>query len=51
MSAAAIAYGRAHRQGWTDATLLDLTLTYIENQQDDAAFAEYLDRIAEEENA
>lgn len=30
-------------QGWTDATLLEVILEYINNQDDNDAFAEYLD--------
>jgi hypothetical protein len=30
------------QQGWTDATLLDLCLTYIENQNSPEAFKDFL---------
>lgn len=37
-------------QGWTDITLLDLLITYIENQQSPEAISDFLqDRCAEEE--
>lgn len=37
-------------QGWSPDSVLALTLTYIENQQDDDAFADYLAGVAAEEN-
>lgn len=30
------------RQGWNTAFMLDLCLEYIDNQQDDAAFEDFL---------
>lgn len=38
-------------QGWDDNTVLGLCFTYIERQQDDDAFIEFIQRVAEEENA
>lgn len=37
-------------QGWTDATLLDLYLTYIDRQQSPEAFEDHLRATADEEN-
>lgn len=37
-------------QGWTDTTMLDLHLTYIDRQQSDDAFADFLRSVADEEN-
>lgn len=37
-------------QGWTDATLIGLLLTYVDRQADNPAFEDYLRGIAEEEN-
>lgn len=42
MSADTIAYKVAAEQGWTDSTLLDVVLDYVENQQSPDAFADYL---------
>lgn len=41
----------AHEQGWNDETMLDLAIRFINEQQRDAAFVEFLHRIADEENA
>ena len=42
----------AQEQGWSDATIIGLLLDYIGNQQDDAAFENFLrDRQAEENAA
>lgn len=49
MSASGIAYHIQAAQGWTDATLLDLVLDYINNQGSDDAFADYLAERAEDE--
>jgi hypothetical protein len=32
-------------QGWTDRTVLDLLLTYIDNQENHADFEDYLDSL------
>ena len=40
--AAGIAYQVQNEQGWTDATLLDVVLDYIGNQDSDDAFRDYL---------
>lgn len=40
----------AEQQGWDDASLLELALTYIENQQSDDAFIDFLQVAAAEEN-
>jgi hypothetical protein len=42
MSAHEIARADQAREGWTDTTLLALVLDYVDNQDDDAAFADYL---------
>ena len=39
------------RQGWNDESKLTLCLRYIENQGDDSAFEDFLQRQADEENA
>lgn len=51
MTAENIANDIAARQGWSDATLLDLVLTFVDRQQDNDAFADYLNGVAEEENS
>jgi hypothetical protein len=51
MSAENIANEIATRQGWSDDTLLDLCLGYINRQGDNDAFSDYLTSIAEEENS
>lgn len=38
------------RQGWSDGTLLDLCLTYIDRQADTPAFADYLAQVAAQES-
>ena len=50
MSAENIARTVASEQGWTDATLLDLCLTYIDNQASPDAFEDHLRETANEEN-
>lgn len=42
MGARKLAFHTQDSQGWTDGTLLDVLLDYIDGQQDDAAFADYL---------
>lgn len=51
MSAETIANEVAAKQGWTDETLLDLALTYIDRQGANDAFGDYLRGIADEENS
>lgn len=51
MSAESIATEVATAQGWSDTTVLDLALTYIDRQGANDAFADYLRGIAEEENS
>lgn len=41
----------ADEQGWDDASMLALCRQYIDNQQDDAAFLDFLQRAADEENS
>lgn len=48
MAAPTVAYEVAEQQGWTDATLLDLCLTYIDRQGDDMAFGDFLTQIVHE---
>ena len=50
MSAENIANDIAAKQGWTDTTLLDLCLAYIDNQGSNDAFEGYLHGIAAEES-
>jgi hypothetical protein len=38
------------REGWTDETLLDVVLDYIENQNSSEAFKDYLEDRAEVES-
>ena len=38
------------KQGWNDNTQVQILLDYIERQNDDRTFANYLSRIATEEN-
>lgn len=40
----------AAEQGWDDNTMLILCLRYIEAQQANDAFADFLRQVAEEEN-
>jgi hypothetical protein len=51
MSAESIAYALQAKAGWTDATLLDLALTYISNQADDSAWEEFLQGRLDEESS
>ena len=45
-----IAEAFQEQEGWTDTTLLDLCLIYIDNQQSDETFADFLsEHCAEEE--
>lgn len=39
----------AERQGWNDASKIALLCRYIENQQCDDAFEDFLKQISEEE--
>ena len=41
----------AEQQGWTVETQLELALQYIANQGSDDAFQDFLQHIADEENA
>lgn len=50
MTAESIANEVAIAQGWTDATVASLALSYIDRQGSNDAFADYLRGIAEEEN-
>ena len=43
MSARDIAHDIQEREGWTDSTLLDVLLDYIDNQASDDAFQDYLE--------
>ena len=38
------------RQGWTDGTVLDLLIEYIDNQQSGDALDDFLRQRADEEN-
>lgn len=38
-------------QGWTDGTVLDLLIEYIDNQQSGDALHDFLRRKADEENS
>ena len=40
----------AHKQGWDDASKLALALEYINNQEDDAAWADFVQRACDAEN-
>ncbi len=53
MSAQSIAYMFQEAEGWTDGTLLDLALEYIDNQGDDTAWGDFLSerRYVEEYDA
>lgn len=48
MSAHEIAERHQEEQGWTDATLLDLCLDYIENQKSPEAFEDFLAESGED---
>lgn len=50
MSVHAAARRIATEQGWSTTTLLDVVLDYIDNQQADAAFIEYLGERAAADN-
>lgn len=50
MSTPTFAYALAHAQDWTNTTLLDLALTYIDRQDDQPTFSDYLMAVASEEN-
>jgi hypothetical protein len=39
------------RQGWSDATVLDLLIGYLDNQGSDDALYDYLREVAAEENS
>jgi hypothetical protein len=37
------------KQGWNESSQIDLLVQYIDNQQDDAAFEDFLRETAEDE--
>lgn len=43
-------YTIADKQGWSDATLLRLSLDFIQSNANLAAFVERLQQVADEEN-
>lgn len=49
MSASDILIEMAARAGWDEDSQIELLCRYIDNQQDDACFAEFLERQIEEE--
>lgn len=49
MDADSIARKAQEESGWTDSTLLELCLQYIDNQKDNACFSDYLERQIQEE--
>ena len=49
MSAQGILLDAAISQGWDETTQLALALDYIDNQQDNNGFREYLQYVCEEE--
>lgn len=50
MSTRDIIFDIADKQGWNTGTMLDLALRYIENQQSDEAFRDFLLDVAAQEN-
>ena len=50
MSAYGVAYTIADHQGWTDDSILALALEYIDNQQDEDGWRDFLLHAAELEN-
>lgn len=50
MAAEEIAREIAEKQGWTDDTLLTLLFEYIDNQQSDDVFGDFLQQRADDEN-
>jgi len=50
MSAESIIDRVAERTGWNDASKLALALDYIDNQQSDDAWEDFLERAADEED-
>ena len=50
MPAEAILNELVETTGWNEATQLMLCLEYIENQQSDDAFEDFLEKRAEDEN-
>ena len=51
MDAESIFSRLAHRQGWSEASQIDVLLRYIENQGSPDAFQDFLEGQAAEENA
>jgi len=50
MSASDILYGLIEERGWTVDTQLYLALEYIDNQQSDDAFADFLAQVIKDED-
>lgn len=50
MSARAILEEAAERTGWNESSMLDIALAYIDNQDANDAFEDFVQRRAEEED-
>ena len=51
MSAKHILYKMIPERGWSDHTCLELCLNYIDTQDSNAAFKDFLEQVAEEEDS